>query len=313
MILDIILLVVGFALLIKGADIFVEGASKVAAKFHIPEIVIGLTIVAFGTSAPEAAVSITSAFKGTAGIAVGNVIGSNICNVLLILGAAGAIAALKVKNNTLKIETPFTIIVTVLLLLIGMMGNNVTFFDGIILWVFFLAFLAYLFWLSKNGEETGDDVIELEEKDTLPKLVVMIVLGIAAIVFGSDLTVDSASNIATSFGVSDRIIGLTIVAIGTSLPELVTSVNASLKGKTDIAIGNVIGSNIFNILFVLGTAALVSPIPIPFDVKFLTDFVVAIVALVLFFLFVDKKKMELRKSGAIIILICYIIYIISIL
>lgn len=313
MLIDIILLVVGFVLLIKGADVFVEGASKVAAKFHIPEIVIGLTIVAFGTSAPEAAVSITSAFKGTAGIAVGNVIGSNICNVLLILGAAGSIAALKVKKNTLKIETPFTIIITLLLLAIGMMGNNVTFIDGVILWIFFLVFLAYLFWLSKNGEDNDEEAIELEENDTLIKLLIMIVLGIAAIVYGSDLTVDSASNIATSFGVSDRIIGLTIVAVGTSLPELVTSVNASLKGKTDIAIGNVIGSNIFNILFVLGSAALVSPVAIPFDPSFLTDFIVAIIALVLFVLFINKKDMSLRKSGAIIMLVCYIAYIISIL
>lgn len=313
MLLDIILLVVGFVLLIKGADIFVEGASKVAAKFHIPEIVIGLTIVAFGTSAPEAAVSITSAFKGTAGIAVGNVIGSNICNILLILGAAGSIAALKVKKNTLKIETPFTIVITLLLLLVGTLVNSVSFLDGVILWGFFLAFLGYLFWLSKNGEDAGDDIPELEENDTLVKLLAMIVLGIAAIVFGSDLTVDSASHIAASFGVSNRIIGLTIVAIGTSLPELVTSVNASLKGKTDIAIGNVIGSNIFNILFVLGTAALVSPVPIPFDPKFLTDFIVAIVALVLFVLFINKKDMSLRKSGAIIMLVCYIAYIISIL
>lgn len=313
MIVDIVLLIIGFILLMKGADIFVEGASKVAAKLRIPEIVIGLTIVAFGTSAPEAAVCITSAFKGTAGIAVGNVIGSNICNVLLILGAAGTIAALKVKPNTLKIETPFTIGITLVLLFIGMNGESVSFVDGIILWIFFLIFLSYLFWLSKKEQDGEDDVVELTEKDTLLKLIGMIVIGIIAIVYGSDLTVDSASHIATLFGVSDRIIGLTIVAIGTSLPELVTSVNASLKGKTDIAIGNVIGSNIFNILFVLGTAALVSPVPIPFDLKFMTDFIGAIVALVLFVIFVNKKDMSLRKSGAIFMLICYFIYIVSIL
>lgn len=313
MIVDIVLLIIGFILLMKGADIFVEGASKVAAKLHIPEIVIGLTIVAFGTSAPEAAVSITSAFKGTAGIAVGNVIGSNICNVLLILGTAGTIAALKVKPNTLKIETPFTIGITLVLLFIGMNGESVSFVDGIILWIFFLIFLSYLFWLSKKEQDSEDDVVELTEKDTVLKLIGMIVIGIIAIVYGSDLTVDSASHIATLFGVSDRIIGLTIVAIGTSLPELVTSVNASLKGKTDIAIGNVIGSNIFNILFVLGSAALVSPVSIPFDLKFMTDFIVAIVALVLFVIFVNKKDMSLRKSGAIFMLICYFIYIVSIL
>lgn len=314
MLLDIILLVVGFVLLIKGADVFVEGASKVAAKFYIPEIVIGLTIVAFGTSAPEAAVSIASAYKGTAGIAVGNIIGSNICNVLLILGVAGMIASLKVKKNTLKIETPFVVGITVLLLVLGLNGNSVSRLDGVILWVFFIAFLTYLYWLSKNGDEDAiEDVPELEESDTLLKLIIMIVLGIVCIVVGSNVTVDAASNIATSFGVSDRIIGLTIVAFGTSLPELVTSVSASLKGKNDIAVGNIIGSNIFNVLFVLGTASIVSPTAIPFASTFMLDFSIAIAALIIFMLFINRKEMALRKSGAALMFACYIAYIICIL
>ena len=303
MILDIVLLVVGFVMLIKGADVFVEGASKVASKFHIPEIVIGLTIVAFGTSAPEAAVSIASAYKGTAGIAVGNIIGSNICNVLLILGVAGMIASLKVKKNTLNIETPYVVGITVLLLAVGLTGNSVGRLDGVILWVFFILYLTYLYWLSKNGDE---DVAELEKSDTLLKLIIMIVLGIVCVVFGSNITVDAASHIATSFGVSDRIIGLTIVAIGTSLPELVTSVSASLKGKNDIAVGNIIGSNIFNILFVLGTAALVSPTAIPFVSTFVFDFIVAIAALIIFLLFIDRKNMSLRKIGAALMFVFYI-------
>lgn len=310
MILDIVLLVVGFVMLIKGADVFVEGASKVASKFHIPEIVIGLTIVAFGTSAPEAAVSIASAYKGTAGIAVGNIIGSNICNVLLILGVAGMIASLKVKKNTLNIETPYVVGITVLLLAVGLTGNSVGRLDGVILWVFFILYLTYLYWLSKNGDE---DVAELEKSDTLLKLIIMIVLGIVCVVFGSNITVDAASHIATSFGVSDRIIGLTIVAIGTSLPELVTSVSASLKGKNDIAVGNIIGSNIFNILFVLGTAALVSPTAIPFVSTFVFDFIVAIAALIIFLLFIDRKNMSLRKIGAALMFVFYIAYIIYIL
>lgn len=314
MILDIVLLVVGFVMLIKGADVFVEGASKVASKFHIPEIVIGLTIVAFGTSAPEAAVSIASAYKGTAGIAVGNIIGSNICNVLLILGVAGMIASLKVKKNTLNIETPYVVGITVLLLAVGLTGNSVGRLDGVILWVFFILYLTYLYWLSKNGDEDAiEDVAELEKSDTLLKLIIMIVLGIVCVVFGSNITVDAASHIATSFGVSDRIIGLTIVAIGTSLPELVTSVNASLKGKNDIAVGNIIGSNIFNILFVLGTAALVSPTAIPFVSTFVFDFIVAIAALIIFLLFIDRKNMSLRKIGAALMFVFYIAYIIYIL
>lgn len=314
MILDIVLLVVGFVMLIKGADVFVDGASKVASKFHIPEIVIGLTIVAFGTSAPEAAVSIASAYKGTAGIAVGNIIGSNICNVLLILGVAGMIASLKVKKNTLNIETPYVVGITVLLLAVGLTGNSVGRLDGVILWVFFILYLTYLYWLSKNGDEDAiEDVAELEKSDTLLKLIIMIVLGIVCVVFGSNITVDAVSHIATSFGVSDRIIGLTIVAIGTSLPELVTSVSASLKGKNDIAVGNIIGSNIFNILFVLGTAALVSPTAIPFVSTFVFDFIVAIAALIIFLLFIDRKNMSLRKIGAALMFVFYIAYIIYIL
>jgi len=313
MIWNIVLLVVGFILLIKGADVFVEGASKVAAKFHIPEIVIGLTIVAFGTSAPEAAVSIASAYKGTAGIAVGNIIGSNICNVLLILGVSGIIGSLKVKKNTLKFETPFVIVITVLLLFLGINGESVSRFDGIILLILFIGFLSYLYWLSKNGEDTSlDDVPKLDENDTFFKLMIMIVLGIAAIILGSNLTVDAASSIAKAFGVSDRIIGLTIVAIGTSLPELMTSVSASLKGKNDLAVGNIIGSNIFNILFVLGTASIVSPIPIPFSINFIFDFVIAIAALVVFVLFINKDYC-LRKIGASIMLAGYFAYIIYII
>ena len=306
------MLIFGFVLLIKGADVFVEGASKIAAMLKIPQIVIGLTIVAFGTSAPEAAVSIASAFKGTAGIAIGNIIGSNICNVLLILGASGTIGALSIKKNTYKIETPFVILISLVLIGLGYFDGGISKLDAAILWGFFLLFLYYLYRLTLSGEDAGDDIPELEEGDKLWKLLIMLVLGMAAIVAGSQFTVDGASNIAKTLGVSDRIIGLTIVAIGTSLPELVTSVSASLKGKTDIAIGNVIGSNIFNILFVLGTAGLVSPSVIPFDPNFITDGIISIAAIVAFMLFIGKD-MKLKKAGAIIMLVSYFVYIISIL
>ncbi len=313
MILNIVLLIVGFILLIKGADVFVEGASKVAAMLNIPQIVIGLTIVAFGTSAPEAAVSIASSFKGTAGIAIGNIIGSNIANVLLILGVSGIIGALTIKKNTYFIETPFVILITIVLLTLGYLGGSISKLDGCILWAFFLVFLYYLYRLTKKGDDTAvDDIPELDGNDRLWKLIIMIVLGIVCVVVGSQVTVDSASYIAKEFGVADRIIGLTIVSIGTSLPELVTSVSASFKGKNDIAIGNIIGSNIFNILFVLGTASLVAPQGIPFASSFIIDGVISIGAIILFMLFIGKD-MKLKKYGAFLMLISYISYIIYIL
>lgn len=313
MFLNLVLLVVGFVLLIKGADVFVEGASKVAAMLHIPQIVIGLTIVAFGTSAPEAAVSIASAFKGTAGIAIGNIIGSNIANVLLILGTSGMIGALVVKKNTFFIESPFVVVITVVLLLLGYFDGNISFMDGCILWAFFLVFLGYLYYLTKQGDDSAiDDIPELDENDKMWKLIIMIVLGIVCVVVGSNVTVDAASSIAKSFGVSDRIIGLTIVSIGTSLPELVTSVSASLKGRNDIAIGNIIGSNIFNILFVLGTAALVAPAGIPFAANFLTDGIIAIGAIIMFMIFC-ARGFTLKKYGAFIMLVSYVCYLVYIL
>ena len=313
MLIQVALLIIGFILLMKGADVFVECVSKVAEMFHIPQIVIGLTIVAFGTSAPEAAVSIASAFKGTAGIAIGNIIGSNIANVLLILGMSGVIGSLVIKKNTYKIETPFVILITIVLLTLGYFDGNISRLDGVVLWIFFLLFLFYLYRLTKQGEDSAiDDVPELDENDRLWKLILMIVLGIACVVIGSQVTVDAASAIAKEFGVSERIIGLTIVSIGTSLPELVTSVNASFKGKTDIAIGNIIGSNIFNILFVLGTASLVSPQAIPFASNFLVDGIISIGAILLFMLFIGKD-MKLKRYGAFVMLLSYVAYIFYIL
>lgn len=272
MILQLFCLIAGFVLLIKGADIFVEGASKLASKLNIPPIVIGLTIVAFGTSAPEAAISITSALGGNVDLAVGNIIGSNIMNVLLILGITGCIAKLKVNNNTYRYEIPFVMVITLVLLMLGKFGSSIDRFDGVLLWGLFLLFLYYLYRLVKKGEEVPlDEVEELDEKDTLLRLIIMIVLGMAAIVIGSNLTIDAATYIAEELGVSQRLIGLTIIAFGTSLPELVTSMTAAWKGKSDLAIGNIVGSNIFNILFVLGTTALISPKAVAFESGFIID------------------------------------------
>ena len=293
--LNFVLLIVGFVLLIKGADYFVEGASQIADRFHIPQIVIGLTIVAFGTSAPEAAISIAAALKGTAGIAVGNILGSNVLNVLLILGITACIRKLKVQVNTIKYEMPFLILISVILVVMGYFEQELVFSSGLILWGLFLCFFAYLIAQAKKGrsEATEEDS---EEKKNIWIVLLMTVGGLAAIVLGSDVTVDNATEIATFFGMSDRLIGLTIVAFGTSLPELITSITAARKGNADIAIGNIIGSNIFNILFVLGTASLITTLPYSRD--FLVDGIVSIVAVVFLLLATCKKKELCRTAGA---------------
>lgn len=303
-IFNLVLIVAGFYLLIKGADIFVDGASKIATKFNIPQMVIGLTIVAFGTSLPEAAVSIKAALSENAGITVGNVVGSNILNILLILGVSACIASLPIKKNTFKIEIPWVIFVTVVLLGLGVHGNVISLVDGIILCVLMAVFMVYLVGQAKNGD--ADDETELSEKDTMVKLLLLVAAGLVCIVIGSDVTVDAASYVAEKCGMSSRLIGLTIVAFGTSLPELVTSATAAKRGKVDIAIGNIVGSNIFNILFVVGVSALITPVA--FEPAFIKDTVVAIAAAVLLFVCVMNKKRELNKTGGIIMLVCYAAY-----
>ncbi len=303
--INLVLLVVGFVLLIKGADYFVEGASKIADKLGIPQLVIGLTIVAFGTSAPEAAISISSAIKGSTGIAIGNIIGSNIMNILLILGITSCITVLKVAKSTVYYEIPFVIFITTVLVVIGGTQGKLGFISGIILWALFILFFVYLLKMAKSGKSDG--IVEEGEaydgkKDSMIKLIFITLAGMAAIVIGSDLTVDGATEIAKILGISDRIIGLTIVAFGTSLPELITSVTAGLKGKADIAIGNIVGSNIFNILFVLGTTCLIKSVP--YSSNFVIDGIVAIAAAVLLFLGVVRKK-QLGRMAGIIMLIAY--------
>ena len=252
LLLAILLLVIGFVMLIKGADWFVDGAAGIAARFGIPQLVIGLTIVAMGTSAPEAAVSITAATSGNAGITIGNIVGSNILNVLLILGLTAVITTVAVQKSTVKLEMPFMHVITIVLAVLGFTGGEIVLWEGVVLWVLFLVYLGYLFRMAKNGTDEEEE----EELQPLWKQLLMLVVGIVLIVFGSDLTVDNATVIAETLGMDDRLIGLTIVAFGTSLPELVTSVTAARKGKADIAIGNIVGSNVFNILFVVGTSGI---------------------------------------------------------
>lgn len=303
-VLNIAYIVAGFVLLIKGADIFVYGASKIAAKFDIPQMVIGLTVVAFGTSLPEAAVSIKGALSGNAGISVGNVVGSNILNILLILGISSCIAVLPIKKNTFRYEIPFMILVTVVMLLFGMSDSSISRVDGILFWILFIVFLAYLVICAKKGQSEDEDIV-IDAKDTMLRLVLIVIAGGVGIVLGSNVTVDAASYIAGELGMSNRLIGLTIVAFGTSLPELVTSALAAKQGKTDIAIGNIVGSNIFNILFVVGTASIIKEIG--FEKAFIKDTVVAIFAAVLLFLCVIKDR-RLKRSGGVIMLLCFAAY-----
>ena len=295
-------LLFGFVLLIKGSEFFVDGAAGIAVRFGIPQMVIGLTIVAMGTSAPEAAVSITAGLKNNAGITIGNIVGSNILNILIILGITSLIVAVAVANSTIRYEIPFMLFITVLLMGMGYTGQKISFWEGIVLWIVFLFYLGYLFVMTKKKQED-----QSQEYQKLPiwKLLLAVLVGLVAVVWGSDITVDAATALAKGFGLSERFIGLTIVALGTSLPELVTSVSAAIKGKADIAIGNIVGSNIFNILFVVGTTALI--IPVVFEPKFLMDTFIAFGAGLVLLLCVAKRKKLVRMHG-VIMLIGYIAY-----
>lgn len=293
--LQFILLALGFVLLAKGADWFVEGAAGIATKFGIPQLVIGLTIVAMGTSAPEAAVSIAAALKGNADITIGNIVGSNILNILIILGMAAAITPLAVARSTVKIEMPFMIAITGLLFFQGLDGS-IGFGDGVLLIV---AFAAYLFYLYKMAMKNKVDDDLQEYGYPMGKCLLWTVIGLGFIIAGSNVTVTAATAIAAYVGLSERIIGLTIVALGTSLPELFTSVAAARKGNADIAIGNIVGSNIFNILFVVGLSALI--VDIPFAKAFHFDSYVAIASAVLLWLFVARKNQLARWSGGVLL------------
>lgn len=310
LILQLVLLVLGFLLLVKGADWFVDGAAGLAGKMGIPQIVIGLTIVAMGTSAPEAAISISSSLKSSADIAVGNVIGSNILNILMILGITAIITPLMMKKNTIRYEIPFLIIISSLFAWLGLKDGVISFFDGLLLWGCFLIYLAYLFIMAKRGE--GElETAEIDPNSSVLKMVSLLIIGSLCIVFGSNITVDAATAIARIFGMSERLIGLTIVAFGTSLPELVTCVTAGLKKNADIAIGNIVGSNIFNILFVIGTSALITPVA--YQATFLIDSLFMIGIVILLLLLCINKENSLKRSGGFILLAVYLAYFIYIL
>ena len=297
--LEIFLLSLGFLLLVKGADWFVDGASGVAAKLRIPQLVIGLTIVAMGTSAPEAAVSLSAALKGSAEITIGNIVGSNILNILIILGLASALVPIAVAKSTIRVDIPFMLLITGVLLGLGWDGT-ISLPDGIIMLALFLGYLAYLFLGAKNNPEE-------EPLKDLPlwKAFALTVIGLALIIWGADLAVEAATSLARIFGISERFIGLTIVALGTSLPELFTSVSAARKGNADIAIGNIVGSNIFNILVIVGLSALI--VPVPFANPFRVDTVVAVLAGIVLLLCALRRKKLVAWHG-ILMLALYGVY-----
>ncbi len=297
--LQLLFLVIGFAMLVKGADWFVDGASGIAEKFRIPQLIIGLTIVAMGTSAPEAAVSITAAFKGSADITIGNIVGSNILNILIILGLSAIIVALPVAKQTIKVDLPFLIGISALLFVLGIDGM-ISLWDGVIMLAVFVAYLLYLIYRAKKHPEEVTE--ELSKNWPLWKSLVATVAGLGIVIWGSDIAVDAATKLARIFGMSEKLIGLTIVALGTSLPELFTSVTAARKGNTDIAIGNIAGSNIFNILFVVGLSSLI--IPVPFASSFLFDTIISGAAAMLLWLVCFRNYKMPRWSGA-VMLACY--------
>ncbi len=310
-----LLFVIGFVLLIKGADWLVAGSASIAKKYNVSDLVIGLTIVSMGTSMPELIVNVLASSKDASEIAIGNVIGSNIANILLILGVAAIIFPLKIKESTVFSEIPYSVIA---LLLVAFAANAPIFnpdyelmisrLDGVIFLFFFGLFMVYIIKLAREGRA---DMVEDAPDEILPvgKSIVFILLGMGGLFIGGTWVVDGATEIAHQFGLSDKMIGLTIVAIGTSLPELVTSAMAAYKKNTDIAVANVIGSNIFNLLWVLGVSAIISPMTYLPAIN--ADIVVLIVAtfLIIFSLMTGRAKMQIGKPTGVLFLACYIGYV----
>lgn len=308
---SILMMIIGFVILIKGAGFFVDGASGIAERFHIPQIVIGLTIVAFGTSAPEAAISISAAFAGTTGIAIGNILGSNLLNILIILGISACIVPLHIGKSSIRFDIPFNLVITLALVLFGVVCGGLNVFSGILFWMLMIVFLVHLFREAKRGNEQENTAKQPGKQRNMALLILYIAGGIAAIIFGSDLAVDNATVIAADIlHIDDRLIGLTIIALGTSLPELMTSVTAARKGNADIAVGNILGSNIFNILFVLGTVSLIAPVT--FSLSFVIDGVIGIAAVVLLYVLSKDDDTLSRRDGA-IFLVCYAAYFVYLL
>lgn len=315
----VVLLVIGFVFLVKGADAFVEGCSSIAKRYHVPSLIIGMTIVAMGTSLPETAVSITASVTGNNELAVSNAVGSNIFNLMVVIGVCTLFTSVAVQMTTLKKDFPISVACAVLLLILGTIGMTLGHIDGIIFIVLFALFIIYMIRSAQTSRSKNEDLnveeaeylLEAEEiqEMSVGKSLLYIILGGIAIAFGSDWVVDGSCTIAATIGVSQTFIGLTVVAFGTSLPELVTSVVAAKKGEVDMAFGNVIGSNIFNILMVLGIAGAISPVAFLMDN--LIDIIVLLVFSILVWIMAWTKK-ELSKKEGILMLILYAIYVVYI-
>lgn len=314
--MEYIFLILGFLMLIKGADFFVDGASNLAKAFNVPSILIGLTIVAFGTSAPEVAVSISASLKGNNSIAIGNVLGSNIFNVSFILGISAIFFPLSVQKNTIKKEIPLMLLASISLLVLGMdtMFDNqkqmlISRSDGFMLLLLFLVFFYYIIEIalnSKNEESIEKNVLN----KNIFKILIKVAIGLILIILGGNFVVDNSIIIAKNFGLSETLIGLTIVAIGTSLPELVTSIVASLKKQSDIAVGNVVGSNIFNTFFILGVSASINPLYVDKNLSFDIFFNLIISTVLLIFAFRKKDINRLEGFALLFMYISYMLYLI---
>lgn len=310
MILAICLIIAGFALLILGADWLVDGSSGIAKKFHIPEIIIGLTIVSIGTSMPELFVSITSAIDGYSDMAIGNVIGSNLSNLLLILGLSSIIKPVFFQLETKKYEIPMCLFFTVILMIFCNTANTISRIEAVILLILFCLFIGYTIYIAKkeSQKEVLDISVHTSENKTI-KNIILVILGIITLKIGGDLTVNNAVVVAKQFNLSEKIISLTILAIGTSLPELVTSVTAAIKGNSDIAIGNIIGSNIFNMLLIIGVSSLIKPIV--FNVSYNFDLTILLISTIVLAIFpIIPPKNEMSRMNGIIYFIAYLVYLI---
>lgn len=311
-----VLLIIGFVLLIKGADYFVDGSSNIARLLRIPPILIGLTIVALGTSSPEATVSIIAAMGGNADVAVGNVVGSNIFNITIVVGIAAFLFPLKVQSETIRKEIPFTLLAGIVMLVLmsdmalqGFSSNMITRGDGIIFLLFLSIFMYYVIELGLRSRQ-NTTLTQATENVKWGKNILITLVGLAAIIFGGDLVVSNATKIAFSLGMSETLVGLTIIAIGTSLPELVTSISAALKKESEIALGNIVGSNIFNILFVLGASSVITPIAVN-DKVFIDVMIMLVLTLVL--LLFARTGFKIGKREGLMLAVAYVVYLVYVI
>lgn len=314
MIIELFFILIGFILLIKGADFLVKGASSIAKKLHISEIIIGLTIVSIGTSMPELFVSTTSALDGYSDISIGNIIGSNICNLLFILGLSALIRPVKFQKQTKWIENPISIIFTLFFLFICNTNKNITRFEGIILICLFILFLLYTILITKKNQQKV--LIKLSDEKlkniSIIKNSLLMISGVIILKFGGELVVEHAKKIAISLNISEKVIGLTIVAIGTSLPELATSVTAAIRGDSDIAIGNIVGSNIFNILLIIGVSAFINPIS--YNITYNSQVIILFVGMIMMTVFpFFKPKNTLSRIEGFACISLYIFYLLTLL